>query len=334
MAPSLFFRDGVEDQYFDLTSGWAWQEARWAGRWAKPHELRVYSLSDRIQADAAVTVVSTEEAFLLLQTPPRTGRLLVRCVGQPPHSSDPPSPTWEHLALNLPHIYSLCAIGPSEAAAIRYWAEKRGWDGEVSWVPIGAEVPLIECSPHAYDPPKFLAGQANRQGAAWLGRHVPLKRVKFFLEACALAQVPTTLALLMVTPTTDLAELGEVVNRLKSFQLVTLGVTERRKLLQSVRVVATASHADSQWLPGTEIRACGGVAIAEKGTLIEQSNGDGLMYHDGTVEDLADKLRRIHDDDAYFAQEAVRQHSRFVDRGYSSLKTGKALWAWVEGAMS
>ena len=110
----------------------------------------------------------------------------------------------------------------------------------------------------------------------------------------------------------------------------TCGIRGRAALLQQVRIAAVWGKTDWQWLPGTEIRGAYGVALAGKGTPVEDWNGTGLGYF-RDVDHLVDLITKYHADDTAFFAEATRQHRAFLAAGLDSVTVGRKLWEWVSG---
>lgn len=320
--PSLRFVGGDHDLHFPGTGGWTYEEAAWTGAQSKgvvfevatwvPKNSDVLVLSPEAQA---LSVLSKEGDF-------HAKRILVRVVGRPK-----PVDVWHEIAKIAPRVHSWCCIGKAEAEALHRWLLWLGLKPNIHIVPLGAETSL----------PDFNLGRA---GIAYLGSAHHQKRVPTVVQAAAMAEMPIHLGLSLTNEAAaeTLQEIGDVATRYGAKLFVgEFGIEGRAKLLSSVRAVVTASVTDDQWLPGTEGRARGAVAIANdqqlQGWSIREANGDAMLYFDMTAENLAEKLREYVLDDVNWEKEARRQHSAFLESGRSSTDVGKALWAWVEEAL-
>lgn len=322
--PTPVFQGGA-DLHFPGTTGWCWEEATWAGELVPvKDELLVTSLDSRQVTvdipDVLVLAHETTASFMAekIHTLPSSVKLLIRCVSTP--SPDKSSEVWESLVPLLPKISSFAVLSDLELGPLKTWLSGSKFSGSLHKIPLGAR---CASSP----------GDLKKNGVAYVGRLIPEKHADLIFRAAErLPKIPFFFA---APASTELGALGKLIacaKQLPNVQVGTLGVHGRLKLLSDMRVVATATQADSQWLPGTEIRAAGGVALAAYDSLVRTWNGDGLAYHDGTVFDVAHQLERLHLDDAYFKAEAERQHSRFRAEEMTSEDIGRRLWQWVTGA--
>lgn len=322
--PSTRFAGGTADIHFPGTGGWTYEEANWAGMastdvvfevatWV-PKSSDVLVLSPEAQA---LSVLSKESDFT-------ARRILVRVVGRPKPSSE----AWQQLAAVAHRVHSWCCIGWDEEHALRDWLHGLGLSAKTRIVPLGAET-----APPDFDPSK-------RQGIAYLGSAHRQKRVPTVVAAAALAGVPLYLGLSLTNAVAseDLQAIGDTATKHGTKLFVgEYGIEGRARLLSSVRAIVTASYTDDQWLPGTEGRARGAVAIANDkqhpGWSIKAANGYGMQYFDESIERLVEQLGKFVLDDNKWEQEARRQHQAFLDSGRSSTAVGAALWNWVKEAL-
>lgn len=317
-APNFNFAAGVIEPVFPTnTQGWTWEEAGWAGVQLMKlgHSLQI---TRQLTAGLRVTVFGLEtfaaEFFADPDARQHLAKVGVRCVCGP---GDGTGAEWRDLARSLSQVDGLSTIGEREAVELRLWAERNGYRGTpIDVTPLGAVV---------YSRP------APRKGFAYLGSLVREKRVPLLIEAARRAEVRLTLALAYCNSDTA-ADLATVVAQQSDLISVTqpVGIHSRKLLLASVRGAVTFSRADSQWLPGTEARACGGIAIAGDVSSIRAANDDGILYvPDGDVDAMAVVLKKMDEDDGAYAAERTRQQLLFPRYGRDSISVGTRLANWV-----
>lgn len=322
--PATAFQAGTHDLHFSGTVGWCWEEAAWAGQHTGPGDQLVIG-ADIEMPDAVVVSpegYATQYVPLLLNAP-KDVALFLRCVGAPSlncgvPTGEAPNSTWKSLEPVVPRLKGIAALSEVEKGPLEKWAREHGFNGEVSVIPLGAEV----LTP---------TGQVRR-GVAFLGRpFVVEKGIDLLIEAAKrLPHIPFYFA----TPRGT--ELGLGIGLRKKLESVpnavatTCGIRGRAALLQQVRIVAVRGLTDWQWLPGTEIRAAHGVALAEAGTPTEAWNGPGLAYF-RDLDRLVDLIHTLHEDDVVYRAEADRQHAAFLAAGLDSGTVGRKLWEWVHG---
>ena len=309
-----------QEMFFRETNGWCWDEALWTGRHVSSSEQVIISAPPNISANADVCVLSQELLAVWLDLSKQTGKVLLRCVA--PGGSDE-YPVWRVVRENIGRLAGICVLGgEKQRLRMQQWADAAGYRG----------TPVVAFATGAQVLP-FEVPAAQRHGAVYLGRIIPEKRVDVVVRACAQAGVRLTIC---VEPSSlvghDMDALCALVRELDSeVAFTSVGTLERTELLSRSRCVVTASHADAQWLPGTEARACGAVGIAERGTLIEEYNGTGLLYHDGTVEDVVRVVMEMHSE--RFQAEAERQRGAFFAAGLDSASSGKRFMDWIRGVL-
>lgn len=313
---------GMEPAFTTTTAGWEWEAAYHAGL-----VLAAQGISMRIVRQLTVepdlTVFGSEiTAATVLGEPGAREHLRhigIRCVCGPADGID----IWDQLAPHMPRIQGLSTIGVHEAELLLLWARRHGYQGTaIDVTPLSAE-------DFATDP------TAPRSGFAYLGTVNKEKRVPLVAAAAKLADVPLLLALVYSNAknSEDFEAVKEAAGPRTTFLQV--GVESKKRLLAVTRGAVTFSHADSQWLPGTEARACGGIALAGDWQGIRSSNGDSMLYvADGNVEDMASVMRILNSDNEVYAREQRRQAQLYRLLHRSTPEVTARLVNWMQGILA
>lgn len=312
---------GEEPVFTTTTAGWEWEAARAVGRQlaTRGTTLRIVR---QLMVEPQLTVFGSEiTAATVLGEPGARDflqKVAIRCVCGAVDGIE----IWDKLAPVMPRINGLSTIGEAEARLLEPWAKKHGYKGTP-----------IHIAPLSAD--EFVQTTIPRTGFAFLGTANREKRVPLIAKAAALADVPLFLGLVYSNEknSEDLDEIQRVMG--PKTTLLQVGVESRKRLLGLVKGAITFSNADSQWLPGTEARACGGIAIAGDFPGIRTSNGDSILYvPDGDVEAMARVLKVMENDPEAYAQEQQRQAALFPTLKRTTPEVTVSLCQWLDGILA
>ena len=311
---------GEEPIFSTTTAGWEWEAARAVGQTLAKRgaTLRIVR---QLMAEPNLTVFGSEiTAATVLGEPGARDfmqKVCIRCVCGPADGIE----IWDKLAPQMPRVNGLSTIGKAELDLLEPWARRHGYKGTpIDVTPLGADEYTQEAVP--------------RSGFAFLGTANCEKRVPLVVKAAAMADVPLFLCLVYSNAknSEDLPAIQRAMG--PKTTLLQVGIESRKRLLSLVRGTVTFSHADSQWLPGTEARACGGIAIAGDWPGIHNANGDSILYvPDGDVVTMASAMYAMQNDNTLYEQERARQAALFPALGRTTGAVTVRLTDWLLGVL-